>query len=76
MRRVRGQIDRLRADQAVADPRQRFQNFKVEFPNVQAAGAWEVQLIDSSGAPAGPPALFTLVANDQNRELYVRYEKP
>jgi hypothetical protein len=60
----------------VADPRQRFQNFKVEFPNVQPAGAWEVQLIDSSGAPAGPPAVFTLVANDQNRELYVRYEKP
>jgi hypothetical protein len=60
----------------VADPRQRFQNFKVEFPNVQSAGAWEVQLVDGSGAPAGPPAVFTLVADDQNRELYVRYEKP
>lgn len=69
------------ADQAgftwpVANPRQRYQNLKVEFPNAQPAGTWEVQLIDGSGAPAGPPAVFTLVANDQNRELYVRYEKP
>jgi hypothetical protein len=69
------------ADQAgmtwpVADPRQRFQNMKVEFPNVQPAGTWTVQLIDGSGAPAGPAATFTLVANEQNRELYVRYEKP
>lgn len=60
----------------VADPRQRFQNLKVEFPAVQAAGKWEVQLVDGSGAPAGPPATFTLVGGDQNRELYVRYEKP
>jgi hypothetical protein len=43
---------------------------------VQPAGVWEVQLIDGSGATVGPPAVFTLVANDQNRELYVRYEKP
>ena len=60
----------------VADPRQRFQNMKVEFPGVQAAGKWEVQLVDGSGAPAGPPATFTLVGGEQNRELYVRYEKP
>jgi hypothetical protein len=60
----------------VANPRQRFQNMKVEFPGVQAAGTWEVQLVDSSGAPAGPPATFTLIGGDQNRELYVRYEKP
>lgn len=60
----------------VADPRQRFQNLKAEFPGVQAAGTWEVQLVDGSGAPAGPPATFTLVGGDQNRELYVRYEKP
>jgi hypothetical protein len=69
------------ADQAgftwpVADPRQRFQNMKVEFPNVQAGGVWEIQLVDGSGAAAGPPASFTMTANDQNRELYVRYEKP
>jgi hypothetical protein len=60
----------------VADPRQRFQNLKVEFPGVQPAGKWEVQLVDGSGAPAGPPATFTLVGGDQNKELYVRYEKP
>ena len=60
----------------VADPRQRFQNMKVEFPNVQVAGTWEVQLVDGSGAAAGPPAVFTMTASDQNRELYVRYEKP
>jgi hypothetical protein len=60
----------------VANPRQRFQNMKVEFPNVQVAGTWEIQLLDSSGAAAGPPATFTLTANDENRELYVRYEKP
>jgi hypothetical protein len=60
----------------VADPRQRFQNMKVEFPGVQATGTWEVQLVDGSGAPAGPLATFTLIGGDQNRELYVRYEKP
>ncbi len=60
----------------VANPRQRFQNFKVEFPNLQAPGAWEVQLVDGSGSPKGPPALFTLAAGDTNREFYVRYERP
>ncbi len=59
----------------VADPRQRFQNMKAEFPNVQAAGVWTVQLVDGSGAPAGPEAVFTLSATEQNRELYVRYEQ-
>jgi hypothetical protein len=60
----------------VADPRQRFQNMKIEFPGVQAAGTWEVQLLDGGGTPAGPPATFTLIGGEQNRELYVRYEKP
>lgn len=60
----------------VANPRQRFQNMKVEFPNVQPGGVWEIVLIDSAGNPVGPPATFTLVAADINRELYVRYEKP
>lgn len=60
----------------VLDPRQRFQNMKVEFPNVQAAGAWEIQLLDGSKMPVGPPATFNLSAADTNRELYVRYEKP
>ena len=60
----------------VANPRQRFQNFKVEFPNLQAPGAWEVQLVDGGGSPKGPPALFTLAGGDTNREFYVRYERP
>ena len=60
----------------VANPRQRFQNMKVEFPNVQVGGTWEIQLLDSGGSAAGPAATFTLTGDDQNRELYVRYEKP
>lgn len=60
----------------IASPRQRFQNMKVEFSGIQPAGTWEVQLIDSSGAAAGPPASFSLTGTDTNRELYVRYEKP
>ncbi len=60
----------------VANPRQRFQNLKVEFPNVQSTGVWTVQLVDGGGAPAGPAATFTLAAGDTNREFYVRYDKP
>ena len=59
-----------------ASPRQRFQNMKVEFPGVNAAGTWEIQLIDGGKAPVGPVATFTLAATDTDRELYVRYEKP
>jgi hypothetical protein len=58
----------------VANPRQRFQNMKLEFPGVAPAGAWEVQLMQN-GTPAGPMATFSLVANDPNQELYVRYEQ-
>jgi uncharacterized protein YgiM (DUF1202 family) len=59
----------------IADVRQRFQNMKVEFPTVAAAGLWEVQLTDGSGSPVGPPATFTLGGNEPNQELYVRYKK-
>jgi hypothetical protein len=55
------------------DPRQRFQNFKVEFPDAEPQGVWQVQLIDNTGATVGPPATFTLNANDPQQELYVRY---
>jgi hypothetical protein len=58
----------------VAEPRQRAQNFKVEFPKQNPAGLWEVQLT-LDGAPVGPTATFTLIAGDQNRELYVRYKR-
>jgi SH3-like domain-containing protein len=57
------------------DARQRYQNFKVEFSDTDPAGIWEVQLIDSTGAPVGPAATFTLAANDPQQELYVRYEQ-
>lgn len=59
----------------ITDIRQRFQNMKVEFPNVSPAGLWEVQLVDSGGNPVGPPATFALKANEPNQELYVRYKK-
>lgn len=57
------------------DARQRYQNFKVEFPDVPPAGVWQVQLIDESGATVGPATTFTLIANDPEQELYVRYER-
>lgn len=55
------------------DPRQRFQNFKAEFPDTPAQGVWQVQLVNSDGALVGAPAIFTLTANDPQQELYVRY---
>jgi SH3-like domain-containing protein len=58
----------------VADPRQRFQNMKVEFPGVDPAGVWQVELL-RDGAPAGPAVTFTLEANEPERELYVRYKE-
>lgn len=57
------------------DARQRYQNFKIEYADIDSAGVWEVQLVDSNGSPAGPTATFTLAANDPQQELYVRYEK-
>jgi len=59
----------------IASPRQRFHNMKVEFPNMNPAGVWSIELIDGGGAVVGPAATFTLTASDMNRELYVRYEK-
>jgi len=59
----------------IADDRQRFQNLKVEFPGVPAAGTWEVTIL-KDGAPAGPAATFTLAEGDPNQELYVRYAQP
>ena len=59
----------------IADPRQRSQNFKVEFPGQSPAGVWEVQLT-RGGTAVGPSVQFNLEANDSNREIYVRYERP
>lgn len=57
------------------DARQRYQNFKVEFPGTPPAGIWDIQLIDRNGATAGPAARFILRDNDPEQELYVRYER-
>lgn len=57
------------------DPRQRFQNFKLEYADTPPQGVWQVQLIDDKGATVGPPATFTLKSNDPQQELYVRYAK-
>ena len=59
----------------VASDRQRFQNFKAEFPGQAPGGTWIVQIVDGGGNPVGPPATFQLEGADQNRELYVRYEQ-
>ena len=53
-------------------PFTRFTNLDVIFVEPQA-GTWEVQLLDPSGTPAGPPATFELTPDEQTRELYVRY---
>lgn len=58
----------------IADERQRFQNFKVEFPGVAPAGTWTVELV-KDGAVVGPAATFTLSENETATELYVRYER-
>ncbi len=58
----------------IADDRQRFQNFKVEFPSVPPAGVWTVELT-RDGAVVGPAASFTLTENDAASELYVRYKR-
>jgi hypothetical protein len=53
-------------------PFSRFTNMNVIFVEAQA-GTWIVQLVDEVGDPAGPPATFELTANEDTRELYVRY---
>jgi hypothetical protein len=53
-------------------PYTRFTNMNVIFVEAQA-GSWQVQLIDSNGTPVGPEAEFELSADEETRELYVRY---
>lgn len=53
-------------------PYTRFTNFNVVFVEPQA-GTWRIQLLDPTGQPAGPEAIFTLTADENTRELYVRY---
>jgi|GEM_PF-693898 len=53
-------------------PYSRFTNFDTIFVGAQA-GTWLVQLIDSQGVVVGPTAQFELTAEEESRELYVRY---
>jgi hypothetical protein len=53
-------------------PHTRFTNFSVVFVEPQA-GEWRIQLLDPNGEAAGPAAIFELTADEDTRELYVRY---
>jgi hypothetical protein len=55
-------------------PYTRFTNMSVVFVEPQA-GRWEIQLLDSSRTPVGPSVTFDLTADEQTRELYVRYRQ-
>lgn len=55
-------------------PYTRFTNMDVIFVEAQA-GTWVVQLTDDEGNIVGPPATFELTADEETRELYVRYRQ-
>ncbi|MEZ4673329.1 MAG: hypothetical protein R2932_03695 [Caldilineaceae bacterium] len=55
-------------------PYTRFANLSVVFVEPQA-GRWELQLLDPTRAPVGPPVSFDLTADERTRELYVRYRQ-
>jgi len=59
----------------LASTRQHLANLKVEFPNIDPAGHWEIQLVDALGQAVGPVADFTLRANEPNMEMYLHYQK-
>lgn len=55
-------------------PYTRFTNMNVIFVEAQA-GEWIIQLLGPEGEPVGPPAMFDLSADENTRELYVRYQQ-
>jgi hypothetical protein len=59
----------------IADERQQLTNLKLEFPHIDAAGLWEVQLIDGAGQAVGPVARFVFAPNEAHREIYLHYQK-
>jgi len=59
----------------IPNERQRYTNLKVEFPQISAAGLWEIQLLDAEGHAVGPIAIFRLQPGDTHQEMYVRYRK-
>ena len=54
-------------------PYTRFTNLSEIVIEAQA-GEWAIQLVDGTGALVGPAAEFTLTADENTRELYVRYK--
>lgn len=55
-------------------PYTRFYNLTTIFVGSQA-GEWNIQLVDPDGNIVGPPAEFQLSAEENTRELYVRYRQ-
>jgi hypothetical protein len=55
-------------------PYSRFSNLSVIFVEPQE-GEWRVQALDGQGIPIGPEAIFNLTADENTRELYVRYRQ-
>lgn len=55
-------------------PFTRFANMSVVFVEPQA-GRWEIQLLDNTRTPVGPPVTFDLTADELTRELYIRYRQ-
>lgn len=55
-------------------PYTRFTNVNAIFIEPQA-GEWTIQLVDENGQAMGPPATFSLTADETTRELYVRYRQ-
>ncbi len=73
------QVDKVSTDgvpgltRGEPSPYTRFTNLNVIFVEAQA-GTWVVQLVDAAGTPVGPAATFELTADEETRELYVRYK--
>lgn len=52
----------------------RFTNMSVIFVEPQA-GEWVLELLDGEGVVVGPPVTFNLTADEDTRELYLRYKR-
>ncbi len=57
----------------IADERQQLANLKLEFPGIEAAGLWEIQLFDAHDVAVGPPVEVHFSSNERNREIYLHY---
>lgn len=55
-------------------PYTRFTNMNVIFVEPQT-GEWTIELLDGQGVAVGPPATFNLTADEDTRELYLRYKR-